>query len=334
MRDNLPSKCVDFGSMPQENVSSQELNSQQNDNKTAQPEKTVSTQQQDVENQQQSSPQQGSTATVGLDQGVTYKNLFEQGLALQQQKKWDEALHSYQLALKDIKKLDQNPDQSLTGSPNGSPAGNPTGKSSEFNMIESVIYHNMSTLAYEKADYLMAYIWSKKAIKLDTQNKSASQAFNLYSQKFSPPKVPHQISGFENLEKLLSNVSFDVFSVLSIIFLFFALKLFFQKILLAKTDTQNSQSGFLNWKMILFLILFFTSLTGSLLKWSFDQKQIATILIDKTGIQTAAGENKSIIYEAQAGTEVEILEISQEYAKVRYPGAFSGWVQLKNLEIF
>ncbi len=242
-------------------------------------------------------------------ENVTFQQLFDQALSAQQQKNGDEALKLYQQS------LDQG--QAQTKEPQ-----------------LAVIYHNMSTLAYEKSDFLHAYVWSKKAVTLDPGNRIAQQALEQYSKKFEVPQVAHQISTSQNVQKFLSQFPIDSFFVLSLILLWITLRTFFKYLILRRQrQIEMSSAGTFAWKPLLSFCLLILTLLATAAHWDYDQRKRAIVTTEKTAVQTAAGENKSIIYEAQPGTEVEVLKISDSYAQVRYPGAFSGWVLLKNLEI-
>ena len=59
----------------------------------------------------------------------------------------------------------------------------------------------------------------------------------------------------------------------------------------------------------------------------------AIIIAERAQVQTAPGENKPVIFEAQAGLELEVLKFDQGYFQIRYPGAFTGWINKSQLEI-
>lgn len=242
-------------------------------------------------------------------ENLTAQQLFEQALSAQQQKNLDEALKLYQ----DV--LDK-------------------GQDSLFSSQLSAIYHNMSTLAFEKSDFLHAYTWSKKALALDSGNHLAQKTFEHYAQKFEAPSVPHQMSTSQNFQKVLQKTSLDVFFVICLILMFATLHLFFKNILAKrKRLIETLPPPSFAWKPLVSFVLLVVFLALTSARWHLDQKITAIIVADKTGIQTAAGEDKPIIFEAPPGLEIEVLQFSDSYAQVRYPGAFSGWVPLKNIEI-
>ena len=246
-----------------------------------------------------------------------FPQLFQQGLTDQQGKKWDDALSKYKIL------LDQ-------------------GHNAITNEQASVVYHNMAASAFEKSDFLNAYIWSKKALVLNSDNSFAQNLLNQVAKKYQPPQIPHQISTIESLQKVgLKNISFDSlligFLVFLLISLFLGLKLLFK----AKQNQLESESQSSQKKQPLgkFVSLGFTFLFVGLflfltvIKWSDMTIIKAIISSDNTSVQTASGENKASIYQASAGIEVDVLKTDSQYAQIRYPGAFSGWVNKKNLEI-
>lgn len=242
-------------------------------------------------------------------ENVTFQQLFDQALSAQQQKNWDEALKLYQQV------LDQG--QSQLNEPQ-----------------LSTIYHNMSTVAFEKSEFLYAYVWSKKALALDPGNRIAQQAFEGYAKKFEVPSIPHQISTSQNFQKIIEKVPVDLLLSLCLVLFFATLHLFFKNLLSKRKDQIDLiMTRSFAWKPLVSFTLLVVFVVLSVLRWNLDQKIHAIIITDKTGVQTAAGENRPVIFEAQPGLEVEVLQISESYAQVRYPGAFSGWVPLKNVEI-
>jgi len=243
-----------------------------------------------------------------VPKNLTVQQLFDQALSAQQQKNQDEALRLYK------KTLDLGQNQ----------ANSPQ---------LSVIYHNMSAIAFEKSDFLHAYTWSKKALALDSGNRIAQEALTEYSKKFEVPNVARQISTSQNLQKALEKIPVDFLYGLCLVLLFVTLRSFFKRLLAQRRNQiemiSQTTSSWKSWVSLTCLIAA-VALTG--IRHNLDAR-VRAIIMDKTGIQTAAGENKPVIFEAQSGLEVEVLQLSESYAQIRYPGAFSGWVPLKNLEV-
>lgn len=254
-----------------------------------------------------SMPQENSQEN--MQENASAQQLFEQGLASQQQKNWDQALIQYQKA------LDKGPGQ-LTDSQ------------------AAAVFHNMSTVAYQKSDFLHAYIWSKKAVALNPNNHLAQQSIDQFSKKFEPPQVAHQISGYENFKSFLRLAPVDAFCFLTVILLFFTLWIIVKNLIQRRKAelAQEPQKGF-PWSSVCLTLLTIFVLTCSMIRIKDEETLRGLIVTEKTAVQTAPGENKPVIFEAQAGTEVEVLQAQSDYIQVRYPGAFSGWILRKNIEI-
>lgn len=254
-------------------------------------------------------PQENETHKSSFQADVSYTQAFDHALALQQQQKWDSSLEAYQKLL----------DQSVM----------------ELNASQaSAIYHNMSTVAYEKGDLLKAYIWSKKSLSLNPSNQLAQDSFAQYSKKIEIPTIAHQITNFDNFKSIVSKISLDAWLVLSLILIFSTLRLALKNILIRKKNllannfhTPSKLPLFLTTTLCLFVI------SMTYIRYQEAKTLRALVIVEKAQVQTAPGENMPIIFEAQAGLEIEVLKFEQGYFQVRYPGAFSGWIKKAQLEI-
>lgn len=241
-----------------------------------------------------------------MPQETATTELFNQALAQLQQKNWDASVALYRELL----------DQGLSRTQ------------------ASVVYHNMSILAQEKTDYLMAYTWSKKALWLDPANSAAQSAFAQFSSQFQVPTLPHQISNFDNFTSLIGRVPLDAWLFLSTLLLLLTFWLFAKSWLLQKKNRLSDVFAATS-KWPLFTAAFFTLVFIAVSYFAFSQSQISRgiLITEKVRVQTAPGENKPVIFEAPAGLEVEVLKEDAGYFQVRSPGAFSGWVERSQLEL-
>lgn len=239
----------------------------------------------------------------------TTSELFNQALAQLQQKNWDASIALYRQL------LDQ-------------------GRDSLSSAQASVVYHNMSTIAAEKADTLMAYVWAKKALLLDPANSEPHAAFQQYAAQFQVPSLPHQISNLDNFMSVVGRVPLDIWLGLTLILILLTLWLIAKKwIQIKKNSLSDVFVRSATWPVYVtglitiafFIVSYFT----------FNESQIthAVLISDKVGIQTAPGENKPVIFEAPQGLDVEVLKQEGDYFQVRSKGAFSGWIGKKQLEL-
>ena len=246
-----------------------------------------------------------------------FPQLFQQGLADQKDKKWDDAISKYQNL------LDQ-------------------GQNSLTSEQASVIYHNMAASSFEKADFLKSYVWTKKSLSLDSGNDFAKDLLSEVTKKFQPQQVAHQISAFQSAQKaFLKNTTFDFVMITFLVLFAFSFFLGCKTWLNKKQAQLEGESTSVQQKNPLGLMLafgftfVFTFLMAGtvFLKWKDNQTPKAIVSAEKTAVQTASGGDQATIYDATAGLEVDILKIEANFVQIRYPGAFSGWVDKKNLEI-
>ena len=253
--------------------------------------------------------QENEVQQNSVQASVSITQLFDQALALQQQQKWDASLEAYQ------KLLDQSP--------------------KEMGIFQaSVVYHNMSTIAYAKGNFLNAYVWSKKSLSLSPNNQLARESFTLYSKKFEVPVIAHQITNLDYFKKFISIFPLDIWLSLSLVLIFTTLWLALKNIFIRKKNQlADNFSNPKKWPTISVAIVTILILSGTYIYYNDVSTLRAIVTAEKAQVQTAPGENKPVIFEAQAGLELEVLNFDQGYYHVRYPGAFSGWVSKKQLEI-
>jgi tetratricopeptide (TPR) repeat protein len=234
---------------------------------------------------------------------------FTQALALQQQKNWDESLKVYQ------KTLDE-------------------GRQNLTDAQASVIYHNMSILAHEKADGFKAYVWSKKAFHLNPSNDQAKQIYEVYAKSFNAPNISHQVSDFDHVQNVIAKVPVDLAFSLSVLLILGSLALALKNwVLKRKSLSTGEYSEIRKWPVYVLSTLAVFSLGLSYFSYKSSQKQIAIVIAEKAQVQTVPGENKPVIFEAPAGLELEVLSFNENFFQVRYKGAFSGWVNKSQIEL-
>jgi hypothetical protein len=206
----------------------------------------------------------------------------------------------------------------------------------------AVIYHNMAGLAYKSGDYVKAYVWEKKAISLAPGHGEMQQALAQYQQKFSPPHITQQISGWEQLQININQLPTDAWLSLSLILILVTGGVFLKRLLNHKKIQVRDQLSLPFWTLQqwpIYSLLFVTliSVSFSWLAVSYASIPRALVIAEKADIQTAPGADKPVIYQAQAGLELQLLRSEEGYFQVRYPGAFSGWVakaQIEPLSLF
>ena len=236
-------------------------------------------------------------------------DLFGEALSLQQQKKWDEAMVAYNKI-------------TVLGLDALSPAQ------------ASVVYNNMAVITAQKSDLLNAYIWSRKAFELNPSNSQAKQSFEHFSTQFQIPSLPHQISDFDRVQHFLEKTPIDLWFFASTLSLF--LLLFFVAQNVVKSTQNKAKDVFEKlswWKAYLTAAFAVFLMAFTFLAYNGHEKITGLVKTDKAAIQTVPGENKPVIFEAQAGLELEVLAEQDSFYQVRYAGAFSGWISKTQIEL-
>lgn len=236
-------------------------------------------------------------------------SLFNEALALQQQKNWDGALAAYSRLLDFGPKVLETPQL-------------------------SAIYHNMSAVAAQQSDHLKAYVWNKLALHHNSFNKEALAASRIYEQAFSPPGLLQKLSGYEVLQRSAAKVPADAWLVSALIFsAFFLQRLSRAAIRHKEFDQRKSFWSVPRWSLYALAASALLGFFATFLAFTEQGKIRAYVLTSSAPVQTAPGENKSVIFEAPGGIELEVLGEQDGFIQVRRAGVFSGWVLRSQLAL-
>ncbi len=244
-------------------------------------------------------------------------SLFEQALSLQNQKKTDEAIALYH------KLLDLGPtkDAVLTREQ------------------ASAVSQNLAILYFDKKESALAYVYNQKALALDERNPSAVEFQKSSKINFQTSSIPRDISMLENLNAIgLKYLSIEALVACVAVFLFFTLRNISRFLVeRKKSDLANThivKFNLMNYVLILFLFIF-SSLLALKIYDSTEHKAI--VKSTQIAVQTAPGENKPVVTQAEIGTIFKVLKFSNDaeltYVQIKYPGAYSGWVKRSDLEL-
>jgi tetratricopeptide (TPR) repeat protein len=235
--------------------------------------------------------------------------LFNQALSFQQQQNWDEALKVYRTLL-DQSRLDIEVNQA------------------------SVVYHNMSIIALQKGDAMKAYAWAKKSYNLDSSNSVAKLQYQHMAKSFSSPSIPHQISNYDQVQGALEKVPADVIFFLTLAIIISSVSLALRvHILNRKAIIVGDRRVAKKWPVWLISICACFFIALSVIRLDATQKTKALVLEDQAPVQTVPGENKTVIFQAPAGLEVEVIGTHEGFIQVKHKGAFSGWIEKSKVEI-
>jgi tetratricopeptide (TPR) repeat protein len=241
-------------------------------------------------------------------------DLFNEAISLHQSKKFDAALNAY------LKLLDKGQDASIT------------------HEQASTISQNIAVLYMQQNKPELAYVFNKKSLALNPRNTAAEQFAKNSLNNFKVSEIARDISWTEQLNGMgLKYIPFEALAVMTVVFVFLSLKLFFNYLLTQKKNLlENKTPPVLSWSFYGYLMLFI--LTFSLLWAKNSEATLPTGMIKsaQASVQTAAGANQAIITEINLGHVVQILQTKEVegiiYAQIKVPGAFSGWIKKTDLE--
>lgn len=239
---------------------------------------------------------------------------FNEAISLHQSKKFDEALAAY------TKILDKGQPEELT------------------HEQASTISQNIAVLYMQQGNTNLSYVYNKKALALNPRNSAADQFNKSTFNSFKISEIPREIPTIEQLNNLgLKYIPLELFAVLSLVLIYFALKTFFSFLIERKKALiENAHPQSLNWKFYAFAFFFLVSVSFLALKNKEALQPTGIIKSPTVSVQTAAGANQAIITEVSFGHVVQILQTKDVdgviYAQIKVPGAFSGWIKKADLE--
>ncbi|MEQ1723402.1 MAG: hypothetical protein ABL930_09520, partial [Pseudobdellovibrio sp.] len=156
----------------------------------------------------------------------------------------------------------------------------------------------------------------------------------VFSKKFEVPVIARQISSYDHLKQEVAKLPLDAWCVLSLILIFVTLGLSLKTFVTNKKNQLAENFLTLSrWPIYSALVITLLVISITYVRYLEYKTPHAIIIAEKAQVQTAPGENKPVIFEAQSGLELEILKFDQGYFQIRYPGAFAGWIKKSQLEI-
>jgi tetratricopeptide (TPR) repeat protein len=203
----------------------------------------------------------------------------------------------------------------------------------------SAVSQNLAVLYFEKKDSALAYVYNQKALGLDDRNQTAIEFQKSAKMNYRTVSIPREISMLENLNAIvLKYLSIEILFASVAVFIFFSFRNI-SRFLVArkKSDLANTdvvKFNLANYILILFLLIFSSLLALKI----YDSTELKAIVkTNQIAVQTAPGENKPVVTQAEIGTIFKVLKFSNDaeltYVQIKFPGAYSGWVKRNDLEL-
>ena len=192
---------------------------------------------------------------------------------------------------------------------------------------------NLSLAQYELGKKGWALGQLRKVLTIEPRHPQAQQAYAFIWSQLAVKEIPHQISYYEQFRSSFLNIlPLTAYLALSVLTLFAAgwsLLRFLERRKTALAE-QSSLPG-LPWVASLLAVAFVSFSILAIAK-AVDQTTLrATIVTEKVNLQAAPGENGVNLGELYEGFEVILLQSSQGWSQVQYPGAVTGWLKSENI---
>lgn len=202
-----------------------------------------------------------------------------------------------------------------------------------YNQIESSgqfsteIYFNKANCYYKMQQNAEAVLYYEKALKLNPSDEDA--LFNLKLVQLQlvdklaqvpQPFYQKWITSFKNI------MSIDLWAKIGLIFLFTFCILFITFLFSNKYSLKKST---FNFSMISFAI---ASIALSMAYYGYSSQITEAILMqDNAYIKSAPSSQSEDLFILHEGTKVEVLEVFNEWAKIKLSDGMIGWVELTEI---
>jgi tetratricopeptide (TPR) repeat protein len=232
----------------------------------------------------------------------SFEQLFNEGTKNYQEKKFEEAVASFQSAV----------------------ALNPQNTSALTDL-------GLSYYQLHKKGLAIAYF--RRALFIDPSLPEAQSALRFAQQELDIKEIPHQIESYERLRStVLNELSLTSFHLLTALLLFATgfvwLNYFGRKRKATELEEVPPAVPMIG---ILFGLGFLVLLGLTCAKAYDLSMPRATVIADKVSAQMAPGEGQNTLFDLYAGFEVVLENSSNDWAQVYYPGGLTGWVKKDTL---
>jgi len=196
--------------------------------------------------------------------------------------------------------------------------------------ISTDIYYNLGNCFYKTRNLPNAILNYEKALKLKPDNEDA--LFNLaMANQLTVDKIdrlPELFIGntWRNLitSKTIDNWAFYTAGLIYLSLLFFVAYLLMQQVIIKKV---NFYAGVFFLSLSLFTFLMAAQHYGIV-----QQSSEAIIFAPTITIQSEPNNNSESLFTLHEGTKVTLLEVSNEWSKIKLPNGNIGWIKSTNIE--
>lgn len=241
---------------------------------------------------------------VGAQSNQDFGTFFKQGVTAYQSKNFAEAQKAFKSA------LELQPDN-----------------------VE--VISNLGLVEYQLNNKGMSIAYFRRAQELDPGYDVATQGLKYVWSQLKVKEIPHQNLFSESLrESVLSFLSLKSLIAMTLLLMlasgWLIVKYFGHRKRQLKAEEAPPDFPYIGSGLS---ILFFVFVIITALKFYDDLQIRGTIIKEKIAVQSAPGENQSVLFEIYEGLEVIVKQNTQDYVLITYPGGMSGWIKKEDIFI-
>jgi tetratricopeptide (TPR) repeat protein len=251
---------------------------------------------------QDKSPEVPQGGTLASERKLSFEDYFGRGTKNYQDKKFEDAIFNFEKA------LDLHPENTTL-----------------------LIDLGLSYFQVHKKGLSIAMF--RRALFVDPSQTTAEAALKFALSQLEVKEIPHQIGAYERLRStLLNSVSINRLHLLTALLLFTSgfvwLRYLGRRRKAFELELAPPGTPFIGLLLSVSLTLstFFTAL--KIYDLAIPR---ATVITDKTTVQTAPGDGQSGLFDLYAGFEVIVRNVANDWIQVSYPGGLTGWIKKDSL---
>ena len=236
-------------------------------------------------------------SSIGFTQN---KSLFEQGNALYNDGKYQEAISKYQSIL-------------------------------ETDVHSAELYFNLGNAHYKLNNIAPSIYYYEKALQINPTDKEIKNNLN-FAQNMTLDAI--DVVPEVGMSKVLNNVSgvvsFDVWAILSVSFVILAVIMFINYFLSEGTKTKRFSFTF----AFACLFLMLGSLVSAFHKYNLDQSDNpAIVFAQESKVKSEPNLRSEEAFRLHEGTKVQVLDTVENWKKIKLTDGKMGWISADDIKL-
>lgn len=188
---------------------------------------------------------------------------------------------------------------------------------------------NLALSEYHRGNSLYAVAYFRKALGIHPSNAEAKAGLKFVQNQMRTPQVPQNLSLLETLNKgFLDGLPLEALFLVSLLLFatggFLLIRYLGQRKLALEKESMAPPSPVICMLFLVFFVIFSSLFALKIWDAQFER---GSIVVDKTSLQTAPGEDQVAIMDLQGGYEIKVLQTQGDWLQVSYPGTPRGWIK-------